>query len=65
MGERRSELCVALRCALVRGRQIRAFAGAGIVEGSSAEAELRETELKSSALLGSLASAGVELEAQA
>jgi isochorismate synthase len=41
-----AELAVALRCALVAGASLRVYAGAGIVAGSSAEAELDETELK-------------------
>jgi isochorismate synthase len=50
----RSDLAVALRCALVRGRRARLFVGAGIVEGSSPEAEWEETELKARALLEAL-----------
>ncbi|TMA24960.1 MAG: isochorismate synthase [Deltaproteobacteria bacterium] len=50
----RSELAVALRCALVRGRRARLFVGAGIVEGSSPEEEWAETELKARALLEAL-----------
>lgn len=45
------ELHVALRCALLRERQARLFAGAGVVEGSLPEAELRETRLKLRTLL--------------
>ncbi len=40
------EFFVGLRSALVDGNTARLFAGAGIVEGSSPEAELAETELK-------------------
>ena len=40
------EFFVGLRSALVEGNSARLFAGAGIVEGSSPEAELAETELK-------------------
>jgi menaquinone-specific isochorismate synthase len=40
------EWAVALRCAQVRGTEVRAFAGAGIVAGSEPERELAETELK-------------------
>jgi menaquinone-specific isochorismate synthase len=51
------EFIVALRSALVDGRRARMYAGAGIVEGSSPENELAETELKframQDALLGS------------
>jgi isochorismate synthase len=50
----RSELAVALRCALVRGRRARIFVGAGIVEGSSPDEEWEETELKAHALLDAL-----------
>jgi menaquinone-specific isochorismate synthase len=42
---------VALRCALVRGDRVRAFAGAGIVAGSEAGAEWDETEAKMTAML--------------
>jgi len=48
------EFCVALRSALVRGREAVLFAGAGIVEGSNPESELRETRLKLRVLLGPL-----------
>nr|MDJ0869801.1 chorismate-binding protein [Myxococcota bacterium] len=48
------ELAVALRAALLRGETARLFAGAGIVEGSQPEAELRETRLKLGALLAPL-----------
>src|SRR5438105_3059657 len=54
VGEGRAELAVALRSALVRGRRARLFVGAGIVEGSSAETEWEETELKARALLDAL-----------
>ena len=54
VGPDRAELAVALRCALVRGTQARLFVGAGIVEGSSAESEWAETELKAHALLDAL-----------
>jgi len=54
VGEGRAELAVALRSALVRGRRARLFVGAGIVEGSSPEAEWEETELKAHALLDAL-----------
>lgn len=40
------ELLVALRCALLRDGVVRLFAGAGIVEGSNPDSEVRETELK-------------------
>ncbi|MFO0828138.1 MAG: isochorismate synthase [Phycisphaerales bacterium] len=41
-----SEVCVAIRSALVAGPSVTAFAGAGVVTGSSAESEWRETEHK-------------------
>ena len=40
------EFCVALRSALFRGSKADLYAGAGIVDGSVPEAELRETRLK-------------------
>jgi menaquinone-specific isochorismate synthase len=48
------ELVVALRSGLVRGREIRLFAGAGLVNGSEAQAEWRETELKFRSFLDAL-----------
>ncbi|MDH3212985.1 MAG: isochorismate synthase [Myxococcales bacterium] len=48
------EFAVALRCALLRNREARLFAGAGIVDGSEPEAELNETRLKFRAFLGPL-----------
>jgi len=54
VGEDRAELAVALRSALIRGRRARLFVGAGIVEGSSPDAEWEETELKARALLDAL-----------
>jgi len=45
---------VALRCAEVEGRTVRAFAGAGIVEGSDPEAEADETSAKLLAILRAL-----------
>jgi isochorismate synthase len=45
------EFCVALRCALVRGRVARCYAGCGIVRGSDPAAELAETEVKLEAML--------------
>jgi menaquinone-specific isochorismate synthase len=41
-----SEVCVGIRSALVLGSSVVAFAGAGIVAGSDAHAEWRETEHK-------------------
>ncbi len=49
------ELCVALRCALLRGAEARCYAGNGIVAGSDPAAELAETEVKLAALLPLLA----------
>ena len=49
------ELCVALRCALLRGRLAHCFSGCGIVRHSEPAAELAETELKLGALLPVLA----------
>jgi len=54
VGEDRAELAVALRSALIRGCRARLFVGAGIVEGSSPDAEWEETELKARALLDAL-----------
>jgi salicylate biosynthesis isochorismate synthase/menaquinone-specific isochorismate synthase len=45
------ELCVALRCALIRDRVAHLYAGDGIVRGSVPEDELAETEVKLEALL--------------
>jgi isochorismate synthase len=45
------ELCVALRCALLRGREARLYAGVGVVRDSDPSAELAETEVKLGALL--------------
>jgi salicylate biosynthesis isochorismate synthase len=49
------EFCVALRCALVRGRLAQLYAGGGIVRNSDPVAELAETEVKLGALLPVLA----------
>jgi isochorismate synthase len=49
------EFCVALRCALLRGRHARLYAGGGIVRDSDPAAELAETEVKLAALLPLLA----------
>jgi salicylate biosynthesis isochorismate synthase/menaquinone-specific isochorismate synthase len=48
------ELCVALRCALLRGAEARLYAGCGIVRDSDPAAELAETEIKLGALLPAL-----------
>jgi salicylate biosynthesis isochorismate synthase len=49
------ELCVALRCALLRENVARCYAGNGIVRDSNPRAELAETEVKLQALLPLLA----------
>jgi isochorismate synthase len=49
------EFCVALRCALLRGRSAHCYAGGGIVRDSNPAAELAETEIKLQALLPLLA----------
>jgi salicylate biosynthesis isochorismate synthase/menaquinone-specific isochorismate synthase len=49
------EFCVALRCALLRGRVARLYAGCGIVRDSDPAAELAETEVKLAAMLPALA----------
>ncbi|RKH21843.1 isochorismate synthase [Corallococcus praedator] len=54
VGPGRAHLVVALRSALVRGAHARLFVGAGVVAGSSAESEWRETEMKSLAMLRAL-----------
>ena len=48
------EFYAALRAAVLRGNEARLFAGAGIVDGSDPEAELRETRLKLCAMLAPL-----------
>jgi salicylate biosynthesis isochorismate synthase/menaquinone-specific isochorismate synthase len=50
------ELCVALRCALLRGPIAHCYAGVGVVRDSEPAAELAETEVKLQALLPVLAS---------
>jgi salicylate biosynthesis isochorismate synthase/menaquinone-specific isochorismate synthase len=49
------EFCVALRCALLRGRTARCYAGVGVVADSDPASELAETEIKLAALLPVLA----------
>ena len=49
------EFCVALRCALLRGKVARCYAGNGIVRDSDPASELAETEIKLQALLPLLA----------
>jgi isochorismate synthase len=51
MGEDGAELSVAIRSALLQGRVARLFVGAGIVAGSTPDAEWNETETKSLTLL--------------
>ncbi|MBI2307420.1 MAG: isochorismate synthase [Rhodocyclales bacterium] len=48
------EIAVALRCGLLTARHIELPAGAGIVAGSRAEHEFRETEAKLATMLGAL-----------
>ena len=54
VGPGRAHQMVALRSARVKDSRARLFVGAGIVAGSSAEAEWRETEMKSLAMLRAL-----------
>ncbi len=49
------EFCVALRCALLRGRIARCYAGCGIVRDSDPQAELAESEVKLQVMLPLLA----------
>jgi isochorismate synthase len=49
------DVWVALRCAALRGRRARLYAGAGIVAGSDPQQELRETAWKLQAMLEALA----------
>jgi salicylate biosynthesis isochorismate synthase/menaquinone-specific isochorismate synthase len=49
------EFCVALRCALVRERTARCYAGCGIVRDSDPAAELAESEIKLAVMLPALA----------
>ncbi|HAV13278.1 MAG TPA: isochorismate synthase [Opitutae bacterium] len=49
------EMVVGIRSALIQGDTARLYAGAGIVEGSDPEKEMRETEMKLRALLDVLA----------
>jgi isochorismate synthase len=53
-GPDRVETYVALRCALLKGTRARIFVGAGVVKGSTPQAELQETGLKAQALLDAL-----------
>jgi isochorismate synthase len=54
------ELAVALRSALVADRDVTLWAGAGIVDGSDADAELAETEAKMGALVAPFLAAPLE-----
>ncbi|WP_194869527.1 chorismate-binding protein, partial [Myxococcus sp. AB025B] len=54
VGPERAHLMVGLRSARVRGARARLYVGCGIVAGSIAEAEWRETEMKSLAVLRAL-----------
>ncbi len=54
VGMGKAHQMVALRSARVKGARARLFVGAGIVAGSNAESEWRETELKSLAMLRAL-----------
>jgi len=44
--ENQGEFAVAIRSALIKGNELHAFAGCGIVQGSDPEAEYAETKLK-------------------
>nr|WP_225955025.1 chorismate-binding protein [Kibdelosporangium phytohabitans] len=46
------EWCIALRCAQAEGRSVRAFAGAGIVEGATSSVEWAEVAAKFGAIRG-------------
>ncbi|QJW35851.1 isochorismate synthase [Cellulosimicrobium protaetiae] len=48
------EWAIVLRCGVVRGADVRLFAGAGVVAGSTPEAEHAETAVKLSTLLSAL-----------
>jgi isochorismate synthase len=50
-GDGDGDLAVAIRCLLVHGDRVTAFAGAGIVAGSNPDAEVDEVELKLGAAL--------------
>jgi isochorismate synthase EntC len=53
-GARGLTLGVAIRSALIQGDTARVFVGAGVVEGSLAQREWDETELKASIMLRAL-----------
>jgi menaquinone-specific isochorismate synthase len=48
------EFAIALRCGLISNQSVRLFAGAGLVEGSEADAEFDETEIKLEPMLEAL-----------
>jgi menaquinone-specific isochorismate synthase len=48
------DMIVGIRSALIKGKEARLYAGAGIVEGSTPDKETRETDLKLRALLDAL-----------
>lgn len=50
ISRQKSEFCVTLRCALMQGKRVRLYGGAGIVAGSDAQQEWQETENKIAAL---------------
>lgn len=54
VGPGRAHLMVALRSARVKGAKARLFVGVGLVAGSNADSEWRETEMKSLAMLRAL-----------
>lgn len=53
-GKDEAEVAVALRCATLRGHWVQLFAGAGIVDGSDADAEWQETADKMNVLMDAL-----------
>ena len=54
-GFREGDFAVGIRSVAIRGDKARAFAGAGIVEGSDPEQEWNETELKMKGMLDAIA----------
>jgi menaquinone-specific isochorismate synthase len=46
-----AEIAVGIRSALLKGKSLRAFAGCGLVDGSDALSEFKETELKLTPIL--------------
>lgn len=51
LGDKKTEMAVSLRCALINGNQIKLYSGAGIVDGSQPEDEWHEIENKISNFL--------------